>query len=90
MEKEERLAFCKKCTHRRMDLNQEFVCGLTGSIASFEGNCNDFEADELYIKSTKRVVKKQKKSKKQARILIIILFVFFVFRIIRLIMMAEH
>ncbi|MCV9389083.1 toxin-antitoxin system YwqK family antitoxin [Reichenbachiella ulvae] len=46
MTREEQLAFCKKCTKRKMDLQQGLLCSLTDQKADFEGECKDFDKDE--------------------------------------------
>lgn len=42
----EQLAFCKKCTNRKMDTQQGLICALTGEQAKFENECPDFNLDE--------------------------------------------
>ncbi len=46
MTREEHLAFCKKCTHRHLDMQQGLICTLTGSKADFENTCENFNRDE--------------------------------------------
>ena len=46
MTREERLAFCKICTHRKMDFNQGLICSITNSKADFEESCTDFDKDQ--------------------------------------------
>jgi hypothetical protein len=46
MTREERLTFCERCIHRKMDLKQGILCGLTGSKAQFEVSCEEFTKDE--------------------------------------------
>lgn len=46
MTRDEQLAFCKKCTNRKMDVQQGLVCALTGEKANFDGECPDFNLDE--------------------------------------------
>ena len=56
MRRDERLRFCKMCMHRKMDLKQGLICGLTDRSASFEGNCKEFQKDEVEAaKIVKRV-----------------------------------
>ncbi len=62
MRREERLRFCKMCMHRKMDLKQGLICGLTDRPASFEGNCNDFKKDEVQAaKIVKQVYQEEEK-----------------------------
>ncbi len=46
METSERLEFCKVCTHRKMDMHQGLLCGLTNAKADFEGECPHLTIDE--------------------------------------------
>lgn len=46
MTREEQLTFCKKCTNRKMDMQQGIICSLTGEKANFENECPDFILDE--------------------------------------------
>lgn len=46
MTREEHLAFCKKCTHQKMDLQQGIVCALTQRQADFQNECSDYILDE--------------------------------------------
>ncbi len=41
----EQLAFCKKCTNRKMDVQQGLICSLTGEKANFDQECPDFNLD---------------------------------------------
>lgn len=46
MTREDQLTFCKKCTNRKMDMQQGLICSLTGEKANFENECPDFNLDE--------------------------------------------
>jgi hypothetical protein len=46
MTREERLEFCTVCTHRKLNLQQGLLCGLTNEVATFEGRCADQVVDE--------------------------------------------
>ena len=46
MTREEQLFFCKKCTHRKMDMKQGLICSLTSEKAKFLKDCSDFKLDE--------------------------------------------
>ena len=48
MTRNEQLAFCKICKHKKMDAQQGIICWLTGTIANFEETCPTFEKDEAY------------------------------------------
>ncbi len=45
MTRREQLLFCEKCTHRKMDMNQGILCGLTNEKATFTDSCSDFTED---------------------------------------------
>ena len=47
MTREERLQFCKVCQNRTMDFQKGIVCKLTDEQASFDGNCPNFQKDEI-------------------------------------------
>jgi len=42
----QQLEFCKKCTNRKMDVQQGILCKLTDSKPAFKNNCADFILDE--------------------------------------------
>ncbi len=46
MTRDEHLEFCRKCTNRKMDLQQGLICGITGEFAAFENECPDYIRDE--------------------------------------------
>lgn len=45
MTRDAQLAFCKKCIHREMNMQQGLLCGITNQKASFNGTCMDFQED---------------------------------------------
>ena len=45
MRRDEQLAFCKKCSNRKMDVQQGLLCNLTGEKATFTNECPDFNLD---------------------------------------------
>ena len=45
MTRKEQLAFCKRCTNRKMDMQQGLICSLSGEGANFSGECPDFNLD---------------------------------------------
>jgi len=45
MTREEQLIFCKKCTNRKLNIQQEILCNLTGKEAAFINECNDYNMD---------------------------------------------
>lgn len=49
----ERLKFCKKCVHKKNDLRQGIICGLTNKKADFKDFCKDFKEDTDRIKKEK-------------------------------------
>ena len=83
MRRDERLRFCKICMHRKMDLNQGLICGLTGRPANFEVNCKDFEKDEAQaVKVVKRVYRKQEENKKSSSTWVYVSIALIVLRIL--------
>ncbi|MEW7278465.1 hypothetical protein ABW636_07705 [Aquimarina sp. 2201CG1-2-11] len=48
MKREQHLVFCKKCTHREMDLQQGLICSLTQKKADFINECRNFTLDPNY------------------------------------------
>lgn len=49
MTREAHLKFCKKCTHRELDMKIGLVCDLTSKIAGFNTECPSFELDKDVI-----------------------------------------
>ena len=47
MTRQEQLKWCKRCEHRKNDLNQGIICGLTNRIADFEDQCNTFDENPI-------------------------------------------
>lgn len=45
MTREEHLQFCTICVHRKPNLQKGLLCGLTGNLADFEGNCASFKEE---------------------------------------------
>jgi len=45
MTRDQHLVFCKKCLNRRFDSQQGLICNITGKIADFEANCENFKVD---------------------------------------------
>jgi len=43
---DQQLAFCKKCTNRKMDLQQGIICNLTARKPDFDNECPSFNLDE--------------------------------------------
>ena len=42
----QRLEFCKVCNNRRVDYEKGLLCNLTGEVANFETECDNFSLDE--------------------------------------------
>lgn len=45
MTRDAQLQFCKVCVNHKKDLNLGIICSLSGGIADFEGQCDDFQKD---------------------------------------------
>lgn len=54
MTREERLKSCKKCNHRKLDMEVGLICSLTGEKANFEESCNNFSLDKTIEKLDKQ------------------------------------
>ncbi|MFY0603108.1 MAG: hypothetical protein JXQ93_04105 [Flavobacteriaceae bacterium] len=48
---DQQLTFCKKCTNRKMDLQQGILCNLTSRKPDFKDECPSFNLDE-HVKET--------------------------------------
>lgn len=57
MTRVERLAFCKTCANRKLDIKVGLICSLTGKVADFEKDCPDYNKDE---KVAKQEIEKKK------------------------------
>jgi hypothetical protein len=78
MEREKQLEFCKKCTNRKMDMQQGLICNLTGRKADFTGQCEDFKIDEkIEIKEQEKrgLIRPNKKRAEIAQLLIWIVMI---------------
>lgn len=64
LSREEQLAFCKICKHRKQTYNG-LVCGLTDEIALFAFHCKNFEADTIREQQIHKA--KEQKEKKGNR-----------------------
>lgn len=49
MTREEHLEFCRRCLNRKFDFDRGIVCSLTGQIAAFEKECENFKVDESVV-----------------------------------------
>lgn len=47
MTREEQLKFCSVCNHRKMDMKQGMLCGLTNMKANFDMVCPNYEEDTI-------------------------------------------
>ena len=64
MTREEHLRFCKVCENKSFNSQKGIVCKLTGEIADFEENCENFIGDRDEIVSAEEIeLKENKKSK---------------------------
>lgn len=46
MTREEQVVFCKKCTNRKLDMQQGMLCSITGEKANFAPTCRDYNLDD--------------------------------------------
>lgn len=49
MTREKQLEFCSVCKNRQFDSKKGLICKLTNDVATFQGNCPDYIADEKEI-----------------------------------------
>lgn len=54
MTREEQLYFCKRCSNRQFDTKRGLICKLTNDYATFEVECEQYEADPTAIKDNDR------------------------------------
>ncbi|MEO1052374.1 MAG: hypothetical protein AAFX87_17200 [Bacteroidota bacterium] len=54
MDRKQQLEHCKRCVNQQFDMNKGILCGLTNDYATFEGECKDFEPDEVAIRQLDR------------------------------------
>jgi len=59
MEREERLAYCKKCKKRKFSREKGLVCSITDEYATFDDTCLDFEEDIIEQKQSSVYVRPQ-------------------------------
>lgn len=78
MERDKQLEFCKKCTNRKMDMQQGLICNLTGRKADFTGQCENFKIDgevEIKEQEIRRLIRPNKKRAEIAQLLIWIVMI---------------
>jgi len=49
MNREDQLKWCRKCEHKKTDIQRGIVCGLTNELANFRDFCPDFEKSKEAI-----------------------------------------
>lgn len=49
MTREDHLEFCKRCLNRKFDSNTGIICSLTGQIAAFKNECENFKVDNTVV-----------------------------------------
>jgi len=60
MERKEQLKYCRICRHRRPDLSQGMLCGITGLPPAFEETCELFEPDSKAVEDVHNTALKRK------------------------------
>ncbi len=82
MTRQERLEFCLLCKKNTYNPKFGVICSLTNAVATFEGNCPDFLADEKEVKRFKDKKEEEQKdvnkSINQARYILFILGVTYI------------
>ena len=61
MTREKRLAYCKICKNRELNIERGMLCELTHEYASFDGSCPNFTSDDAAIKKQLERVEQEKK-----------------------------
>ncbi len=62
MDRAQQVEFCKKCEHRKPDIKQGLLCGLTDAKADFDDSCENFSEDnkaQVYYKQQEKGVRKE-------------------------------
>ncbi|MCG8581219.1 MAG: RDD family protein [Bacteroidales bacterium] len=60
MDRQERLKFCKACTHQKFDTHKGIICSLTNNPAEFEVACTTYNEDpELKHKADMDAIRNQ-------------------------------
>ncbi len=49
MTRDEHLEFCRRCLNRKFDFERGIFCSLTGQIAAFEKECENFKFDKSVV-----------------------------------------
>ncbi|MGH1386892.1 hypothetical protein [Kordia sp.] len=52
MDRQHRLSFCSKCTHKKFDSTKGIICGLTNDSAKFYSTCKDFSGNKFEVDKT--------------------------------------
>ena len=85
MNRAQQVEFCKICEHRKPDIKQGLICGLTNAKADFEVSCENFSKDykaQVYYKQQKKGVREEtRKETRKETILFIITIVAILSRI---------
>jgi len=68
MEREQQLNFCRRCKHKKNDLQQGIICGLTDRKAEFVNQCDDFEINDTVVAENAKVKEKVRPNKKRAEV----------------------
>ncbi|MBK3517344.1 RDD family protein [Carboxylicivirga marina] len=60
MNRQERLRYCKACTHQKFDTHKGIICSLTNNPAEFEVSCTTYKEDpELKHKAEMDAIRNQ-------------------------------
>ena len=54
------MKYCRICRHRKPDLSQGMLCGITGLPPAFEGTCELFEPDSKAVEDVRNTAHKRK------------------------------
>jgi uncharacterized RDD family membrane protein YckC len=59
MDRKAQLAYCKKCKHKKFDIQKGIICALTNDVADFSDVCPHYEGEEIEVKIVKSQASKQ-------------------------------
>lgn len=59
MDRKAQLVYCKKCKHKKFDIQKGIICALTNDLADFTDACQHYDGEEMEVKLAKTELPKQ-------------------------------
>ncbi len=59
MDRKAQLVYCKKCKHKKFDIQKGIICALTNDVADFTDVCLHYDGEEIEVKAAKMELPKQ-------------------------------